>query len=48
MFENKVLRKIFVPKQDEVSRKYRTLHSKELNVLYRLPSIARILKGFLC
>ena len=33
MFENRVLRKIFGPKRDEVTREWRKLHDEELNDL---------------
>jgi hypothetical protein len=33
-----------VPKRDEVTGKWRTLHSKELNDLYSSPSIQRVIK----
>ena len=34
MFENRVLRRIFGPKGDEVTGEWRKLHNEELNVLY--------------
>jgi hypothetical protein len=34
VFENKVLRKIFGPKRDEVKRKWVKLHNDELNDLF--------------
>jgi hypothetical protein len=34
LFENRVLRRIFGPKRDEVTRVWRKLHNKELNDLY--------------
>ena len=34
MFENRVLRRIFVPKRDEVTGEWRKLHNEELNDLY--------------
>jgi hypothetical protein len=33
IFENRVLRKIFVPKKEEVTREWRKLHNEELNDL---------------
>jgi len=33
VFENRVLRRIFVPKRDEVTREWRKLHTEELNDL---------------
>ena len=34
VFENRVLRKIFGPKRDEVTREWRKLHNEELNDIY--------------
>ena len=34
MFENKVLRRIFGPRRDEVTGDWRRLHNEELNDLY--------------
>jgi hypothetical protein len=39
VFENRVLRRIFGPKRDEVTRERRKLHNEELNGLYSLPKI---------
>jgi hypothetical protein len=39
VFENRVLRRIFGPKRDEVTGEWRKLHDKELHVLYSSPSI---------
>ena len=39
MFENRVARRIFGPKRDEVTGKWRKLHNEELNNLYCSPSI---------
>jgi hypothetical protein len=44
MFENRVLRRIFVPKRDEVTRCSRKLHNEELHNLYSSPSIIRMIK----
>ena len=44
MFENKVLRRIFVPKGDEVTGELRKLHNEELNDLYCSPNIIRVIK----
>jgi hypothetical protein len=35
VFENMVLRRIFVPKRDEVTGEWRKLHNEGLNELYR-------------
>ena len=45
VFENKVLRKIFGTKKDEVGWEYRKLHNHELEELYKSPSIVRIIKS---
>jgi hypothetical protein len=44
VFENRVLRKIFGPKRDEVTREWRKLHTEELNDLYSSPNIVRVVK----
>jgi hypothetical protein len=41
MFENRVFRRIFGPKRDEVTRK---LYIEELNDLYSSPNIIRVIK----
>jgi hypothetical protein len=45
VFENRVLRRIFGPKRDEVTEKWRKLHNEELRDLYSSPSIIRIIKS---
>jgi hypothetical protein len=45
VFENRVLRRIFGPKRDEVMAEWRKLHNKELCDLYSSPSIIRIIKS---
>jgi hypothetical protein len=45
VFENRVLRRIFGTKRDEVTREWRRLHSEELNDLYSSPSIVRVIKS---
>jgi len=44
VFENRVLRRIFVPKRDEVTGEWRKLHNEELNDLYSSPNIVRVMK----
>jgi len=45
VFENRVLRRIFGPKRDEVSGKCRKLHNEELNDLYSSPNTVRVIKS---
>jgi hypothetical protein len=45
VFENRVLRRIFGPKRDEVTGEWRKLHNAELNGLYSLPNIVRVIKS---
>jgi hypothetical protein len=45
VFENKMLRRVFGPKRDEVTGGWRKLHNEELHDLYSLPSIIRIIKS---
>jgi hypothetical protein len=41
----RVLRRVFGPKRDEVTGEWRKLHNEELNDLYSLPNIARVVKS---
>ena len=43
--ENRVMRRIFVPKRDEVTGEWRKLHNDELNDLYCSPNIFRVIKS---
>jgi len=43
--ENRVLRRVFGPKRDEVTEEWRKLHNKELRDLYSLPNIVRVVKS---
>jgi hypothetical protein len=45
MFENRVLRRIFGPKKDEVTGELRNLHSEECLNLYSSPNIIRQIKS---
>jgi hypothetical protein len=44
VFENRVLRRIFGPKRDEVTGGWKELHTEELHNLYCSPSIIRMIK----
>jgi hypothetical protein len=45
VFENRVLRRIFGPKRDEVTGEWRKLHNEELHNLYSSPDIIRQVKS---
>ena len=45
MFENRVLRRIFDAKRDEVTGEWRKLHNEELNDLYFSPNIIWVIKS---
>jgi hypothetical protein len=45
VFENRVLRRIFWPKRDEVTGEWRKLHNEELNDLYCSSNIMRVIKS---
>jgi hypothetical protein len=45
VFENRVLRRIFGPKRDEVTGEWRKLHNEELRDLRSSPSIIRTIKS---
>jgi hypothetical protein len=44
-FENRVLRRIFGPKLDDVTKEWRKVHNEELNDLYYSPYIVRVIKS---
>jgi uncharacterized membrane protein len=44
VFENRMFRRIFGPKRDEVTGDWRKLHNEELHGLYSSPSIVRVIK----
>jgi hypothetical protein len=45
VFENRVWRRIFGPKRDEVTGGWRKLHNEEFHNLYSSPSIIRMIKS---
>ena len=45
VFENRVLRRVFGPKRDEVTGEWRKLHNEELSDLYSSPHIVRVVKS---
>jgi len=45
VFENRVLRRIFGPRRDDVTGEWRRLHKEELNYLYSSPNIVRVIKS---
>jgi hypothetical protein len=45
VFENRVLRRVFGPKRDEVIGEWRKLHKEELRDLYSLPNNVRVVKS---
>jgi hypothetical protein len=44
-FENRVLKRIFGPKRDEVTGEWRKLHTEELNDLYSSTNLLRVIKS---
>jgi hypothetical protein len=45
VFENRVLRRIFGPKRDEVTGEWTKLHNEELHILYSSPNIIKQIKS---
>jgi hypothetical protein len=45
VFENRVLRRIFGPKRDEVTGEWRKMHNEELHNLYSSPDIFKQVKA---
>ena len=45
VFENTVLRRIFVPKRDEVTGDWRKLYNEEVKDLYTSPNIVPVIKS---
>jgi len=45
VFENRVLKRLFGPKKDGLTREWRNLHNKELSDIYSSPNIIRGIKS---
>jgi hypothetical protein len=45
VFDNRVLRRIFGPKRDEVTGEWRRLQNEELHALYSSPNIIQVIKS---
>jgi hypothetical protein len=45
VFDSRMLRRIFWPKRDDVTKEWRKRHNEELNDLYSLPNIVRTIKS---
>jgi hypothetical protein len=45
VFEDRVLRRIFMPKRDELTEEWRKLHKEELNYQYCSPNVMRVIKS---
>ena len=45
LFENRMLRRIFEPKRDEVIGEWRKLHNEKISTLYSTPNIIRVIKS---
>jgi hypothetical protein len=45
VFENRMLRRLFGPKRNEITGEWRKRHSEELNDLYCSPDIVRVIKS---
>jgi len=45
VYKNRVLKRIFGPRTDEVTGEWRKLHNEELNDVYSSPNIPRVIKS---
>ena len=45
VFENRMLRRVFGPKRDEVTGEWRKLHNEELSNLCSLPNVVRVVNS---
>ena len=44
VFENRMLRRIFGPKRDDITNEWRKIHNEDLDDLYSLLNIIRVIK----
>jgi len=45
LFENRVLRRIFGPRREEVTEEWKSLHNEKLNDMYCLPNSVWVIKS---
>ena len=45
VFQNRVLRRIFGPKRDEITGEWRKLHNEEFNDLFSSPNVVRVIRS---
>jgi len=45
VFENRVFRRTFGPKMDEITKEWRKLHNEKFNDLYCSPNIVQVIKS---
>jgi len=45
VFDNRVLRRVFGPKRDDVTGEWKKLHNEELSYLYSLQNIVQVVKS---
>jgi hypothetical protein len=45
VFEKRMLRRLFGPARDEVTREWSKLHNEELNALYYSPNIVQVIQS---
>jgi hypothetical protein len=45
VFENRVLRRVLLPKRQDVTEEWRKVHNDQLNDLYSSPNIVRVIKS---
>ena len=45
MFKNVIMRRVFEPTRDEITGEWRRLHNEELNGLYSVTNVIRVIKS---